>query len=287
MKLFKMKSKKLNWKEFVQYYADALRETAAENVEIAWGEDMDSTDIIITGPAPNQQKFQVYAGNHYLRYLENPDDLQDIVDFAVQALVNIWGNEHAEISRDTIFPTIKPLSYIEEFRQRVAASNQNADEMMKIRPLAGDLVVFYVCDMGSSYKNISVEDCQKLGIANDEELFTLAVDNLSDYIRKNQNLSFRKSHENSLHLLTFDEVLDASLLLLLEKILTLCEIEFADHVAIAVPSRDCLLICDANDQSALAHMQEMIDDNMDNSAYAISRYIYRLENGQIRLLQQH
>lgn len=35
MNFFKMKDKKLNWKEFVQYYADTMHETAAEKVEIA------------------------------------------------------------------------------------------------------------------------------------------------------------------------------------------------------------------------------------------------------------
>ncbi|XXQ68781.1 DUF1444 family protein [Neisseriaceae bacterium B1] len=282
-----MKDKKLNRKEFVQYYADTMHETAAEKVEIAWGEDMDSTDIVVTGPAPDSLEYRLYAGNHYLRYLDNPADLEEIVDSAVQAVVNIWEEPQKEISRDMIFPTIKPLSYIDEFRERVSANNQNPDKMIKIRPLAGDLMVFYVCDLGSSYKNISDEDCQKLGIASDNELFELAVDNLSNYIRENQNLGFQQSDSNSLHLLTLDDVLDASLLLLLEKILELGEFEFAKNVVIGVPSRDCLLICDANDESALAQMQQIIDDNMENSPYSISPELYRLENGQIRLLHQH
>lgn len=285
--LFKEKDKKLNWKEFVQYYADAISKTSAQNVEIKWGEDMDSTDIIVIGPAPDNTKFELYAGNHYLRYLENPESLQDVVDFSVQSLENIWQSENIEMSREQIFPTIKPFTYIEEFFQRVLESNKNPDEMMKIRPLAGDLVVFYVCDMGSSYKNIGDEDCQKLGIANDDELFELAVANLDNYIRENQNLNYRQSNENSLHQLTLDEVLDASLLLLLEKILEKGEFKFANNVAIAVPSRNCLLICDANDEAALAQMQEIIDDDMEHSAYAISSHIYRLDKGKICLLHQH
>lgn len=278
------KSKIMDWREFTEYFAQAVESKIDCTAEIEWGEDLEETTVHLH--LSNGLAAAVYLGNRYAHYRQNPDSLEEIIEETVQTVAQI-GNSEATLARENIFPTIKPLAYVEEIKrlyQEDGRQEHIAD--LYFRPVAGDMVVVYMVDTGPSYRSLSRSEWADAEIADEDALHELAVENLENHIRQEQSLGYRHS-ENGLYQIYFNDVLDASLILLLEKIIDLAELDLAPYPVFAVPSRNLLLVCAADNQAALAQMQEMIDEEMPDSAYAISPLLYCLKNGQISLFNTH
>lgn len=276
-------NKVMDWREFTEYFIREVEAKTGSTSETEWGADLEETTVRLN--LPNGFSAEIYLGNRYAQYRQNPEGLDEIIDETVQTVAQI-GNP-AALARENIFPTIKPAAYIEEIRryhQQEGREEQMAD--FCYRPLSGDLVVMYVADTGPSYRSLFRSDWADVGIADEAQLHALALDNLQHLIRQEESLGYRRS-DKGLYQIYFNDVLDASLILLLEDIIGWAGLDLAPHPVFAVPSRNLLLVCAADNQAALQEMQEIVDKEMSDSPYTISPLPYILKNGQINLFNTH
>ncbi|MDO4433340.1 MAG: DUF1444 family protein [Alysiella sp.] len=278
--LFPKKQTVMNWREFAEYFTEEIQQNIDGTAEIEWGDDLENTTVHLN--LNNGSTAEMYLGNHFARYQQNPDDLPEIIAKTLAAVAHLGKDETQEIEREQIFPTIKSaesLNYLVQMHQK---EGKNPTEHLCIRPLAGDITLIYMVDTGDSLKSLNHDDVAQLGIENDEMLHQIALENLENYLRESENLGYRQS-ENGLYQIYLDDVFDASLILLLEKIVERAELDVAPYPVFAVPARDMLLVCAADNQAALAQMQEIIDDVMQDSSYCISAQKYCLKNGHMAL----
>lgn len=274
----------MDWRGFTEYFTQAVESRLSCRAEIEWGEDLEDTTVHLH--LPNGLAAQVYLGNRYAHYRQNPDSLDEIIEETVESAAQI-GHPEATLARENIIPTIKSAAYADEIR-RLYQEGGREEQMAELyfRPVAGDMVVVYMVDTGPSYRTLSRSEWADLQIADENELHELAVDNLRNYLNQEQNLGYRNS-DNGLYQIYLNDVLDASLILLLEPIIDAAELNFAPYPVFAVPSRSMLLVCAADNQAALAQMQEIVADEIEESGYAVSPLLYCLKNGQISLFNAH
>lgn len=274
----------MDWREFTEYFAQTIEAQVDGQLEIEWGSDLEDTTVYLN--LGNGANASLYLGNHFARYRENPEELPEIIEQTMTIVVQIGNEEERIVQPENIFPMIKSTVWLDNLAQMYQKDGKDPTEHLCIQPLAGDIALIYMVDMGSSFKSLNRDEWAQAGIENDEMLHTIALENLEHYLRQEHNLGYRHS-DNGLYQISLDEVLDASLIVLLEKILDLAELNLAPYPVFAVPARNMLLVCAADNQAALAQMQEIIDDEMADSPYVISSFIYCLKNGQIQLFNMH
>ena len=71
-KLFGREPKTMDWRQFIQHFAERIRRDCAADVQIEWGESLEDT-VLQVGEG------RLYLGNHYARYLQNPADLDALL----------------------------------------------------------------------------------------------------------------------------------------------------------------------------------------------------------------
>jgi len=67
-KLFGREPKTMDWRQFIQHFAERIRRDCATDVQIEWGESLEDTMLQVG-------EGRLYLGNHYARYLQSPADL--------------------------------------------------------------------------------------------------------------------------------------------------------------------------------------------------------------------
>lgn len=283
-KLFKNTNTIMDWREFTEYFSQQIQQNIDGKIEIEWADDLENTTVHLY--LNNGQQAGMYLGNHFIRYQNNPEDLPEIIEQTLAIVRQIGNDEREETQRDNIFPFIKHNEWVDTIIEAAQKEDNNPLQYLNIRQLAGDIWIIYMVDTGGSFRSLHRDEAEQLGIENDDMLHSLAIENLENYMRQEQNLGYRQSEEG-LFQIYLDNVLDASLILLLEKIIDRTELDFSPYPVFAVPSRDMLLVCAANNKPALEQMQEMIENVMQDSAYCISEQIYCIRNGEIALFHIH
>ena len=61
-KLFGREPKTMDWRQFIQHFAEHIRRDCAVDAQIEWGESLEDT-VLQVGEG------RLYLGNHYARYL--------------------------------------------------------------------------------------------------------------------------------------------------------------------------------------------------------------------------
>lgn len=283
-KFFKRKPKPMDWQQFTEYLSQQVAERTGCRAEIEWGGDLEDTYIYFDWPEEDDRaKLTAYFGNHFAKYRQNPDELDDIADALI---ASIEQSQDQEISADIIMPVVKSQDFVENVRNLYRENGDNPDDVV-LRHLAGDIFVMYVFNYPDSLQSLSRSDAEELGLNSEAEIFDIAFENLENHILGLESFQLIGSENDSLKMIALDGLFDASLVLVLDKIIRNAELPFSDGTVFAVPARDLLLICDARDENAVARMQEIMQEEMSETAYGISGELFLLQNGQISLFASH
>ena len=116
----------------------------------------------------------------------------------------------------------------------------------------------------------------ELGIADEAALHDKAIANLRQYAMSRIEA---EAYDGGIHRLVLDGFLDAALLLILPQIIDTSD--FPHGIITAVPARDALIYCDANDPDAIRILQEIAQDLFAAAPYAVSAHLYRLKDGEL------
>lgn len=277
-KLFK--SKPMDWRGFVSYFAERLQSKHRLDTEIRWGSSLDDTSVLIL-LGEGQDNPCAYLGNHYAHYLQNPEALDEIIALNAK-VVREMAEADGTMTVDNILPIIKDTAFLNNLLSQNHDPLPDAETLLLYRPLADNLLVMYVAHMGNVMHSFGAKDMERLGIPDTDALHRIALANL----RRETAGKLRTEHlENS----TLTQVIsnddnESALILILDDILANDRQLTADPV-FAIPSRDFLALCSPSDHDAVAAMLEIAREIAQNDPYAVSEQLYQYHNGTITLFQ--
>lgn len=273
----------MDWKAFVNYYTDHAAQQLEQPVDIEWGDDIEQTTIRL--PDGQGGSMAGYLGNLYAQYCQSPNDLENLVTSAIDAVmeaISTINNEQPSDMQTHIFPVLKNREWVANYYEQVRQAypdNAIKDDLI-YKPMAGDLVLTYALALNNSIHYLTEKGLQEQQITQ-EDLFDLAMQNFLDYIKKDHP-SLRPSNNTTLMLFELDDgTYNASLLLYVHKLLNAAELPFADDCICAVPTRETFLACAADDSDAIAEMRLIAAEFAEQSPYRVSDYLYRVTNGNI------
>ena len=270
-KLFGRAPKTMDWRQFIQHFAEHIRRDCAVDAQIEWGESLEDT-VLQVGEG------KLYLGNHYARYLQSPADL-DVLLAANAAMVRQIMAERPPARAEQLFPVIQNGLWLEHLRQMTQVSGTEPEESVIYRPIAGDLVLLYMLDTGEAMRSFSREDAVAAGLADDA-----ALANLRQYMQG--KIQIEHIEESSLTQILLDSNYDASLILLLNEILPSDPVLPANPV-LAIPARNVLILCNPSDERAIATLKVAAAQIAEEGPYTISTLLYQYHNGEISLFQPH
>lgn len=273
-KLFGGKQKPLNWVQFTELFAQRISRDCAVEVNIEWGGDLEDT-ALLAGSA------QLYLGNHYARYRQSPDILEEILSASVQVLRQMAEHEDSPLSKEDIMPAIKPTDWLSEMARLQSENNEEPEKATIHESLAGDIVLTYVLDKGTFMRGLSQAVLSETGLT-ETALRQTALDNLRHKIQN--RLRIETSPQTGLRQVIFDSNYDASLALILGEILP---DDLPANPIFAIPSRDALFVCSPANDDALNEMQQLSTEIYADSPYTISPHLYQYANGKISLFRPH
>ena len=277
-KLFK--SKLMDWRGFVSYFAERLQSKHRLDTEIRWGSSLDDTSVLIL-LGEGQDNPCAYLGNHYAHYLQNPEALDEIIALNAK-VVREMAEADSTMTVDNILPIIKDTAFLNNLLSQNHDPLPDAETLLLYRPLADNLLVMYVAHMGNIIRSFGTKDMERLGIPYTDALHSIALANL----RRETAGKLRTEHlENG----TLTQVIsnddnESALILILDDILANDRQLTADPV-FAIPSRDFLALCSPSDHDAVAAMLEIAREIAQNDPYAVSEQLYQYHNGTITLFQ--
>ncbi|MEZ7688168.1 DUF1444 domain-containing protein [Neisseria sp. 20925_1_37] len=277
-KLFK--SKLMDWRGFVSYFAERLQSKHRLDTEIRWGSSLDDTSVLIL-LGEGQDNPCAYLGNHYAHYLQNPEALDEIIALNAK-VVREMAEADSTMTVDNILPIIKDTAFLNNLLSQNHDPLPDAETLLLYRPLADNLLVMYVAHMGNIIRSFGTKDMERLGIPDTDALHSIALANL----RRETAGKLRTEHlENG----TLTQVIsnddnESALILILDDILANDRQLTADPV-FAIPSRDFLALCSPSDHDAVAAMLEIAREIAQNDPYAVSEQLYQYHNGTITLFQ--
>ncbi|HHK5608714.1 TPA: DUF1444 domain-containing protein [Neisseria cinerea] len=277
-KLFK--SKPMDWRGFVNYFAERLQSEHRLDTKIHWGSSLDDTSVLIL-LGEGQDNPCAYLGNHYAHYLQNPEALNEIIALNAK-VVREMAEADGTMTVDNILPVIKDTAFLNNLLSQNHDPLPDAETLLLYRPMAGDLLVMYVAHMGNVMRSFGAKDMERLGIPDTDALHSIALANL----RRETSGKLRTEHlENSTltQVITNDDN-ESALILILDDILA-NDRQLPANPVFAIPSRDFLALCSPSDHDAVAAMLEIALEVAQNDPYAVSEQLYQYHNGTITLFQ--
>ncbi|MFD1244798.1 hypothetical protein [Paralysiella testudinis] len=288
-KLFGGKNQPMSWRDFTLHYAEQCQQQLDIQPEIEWGDDLKNTTVHIV--LPNGTQTASYLGNYYRLYQQQPDMLDSIMRQATGALAQMGANTadkpDTATQKQHIFPVIKNTEWLATTQAQLKnMPGAVVDDIFIIEPLVGDLLLTYVIDDAQAMRFLAAAEAQELGLGDQATLWDQASTNLQRYAA-NKVAAHRLSPQHSLHQLTLDNTYDASLLLFIGYLIDALQLSLPGHPVIAVPARNELLLCGANDAAAVAEMKQKVAAIGTDSGYLISSQLYQLKADTLGLFQSH
>ena len=275
-KLFRKKPA-LDWRAFTEHFADRARERGY-SVEIHWGEDLGRSSISFSRADDNA--YTAYLDAVWQEYQNEPGALDALIDARLDVLDQMTESTAAP-DASQIFPNVKADAWLEAAKAMRRDGGADPDEILS-QPLAGDIHLVYMLDAGNAFRDMHRSELGELGIADEAALHDTAFTNLRQYAASRIET---EAYDGGIHRLVLDGFLDAALLLILPQIID--SADFPHGIIAAVPARDALIFCDADNNAAIRNLQEITAELFAAAPYAVSAYLYHLHDGTIRLHAPH
>lgn len=272
----------MDWREFTQYIGGRIAAHYGERVKVEyeWGDSLE--DSILCADFAAGRRFACYMGNHYLQYRQFPEHLAQIEQTIIASLSDFAQERTTDSGQ--ILPIIRSRAWLEELRANIEANQGGSmEESLMLRPLVGDCLLLYALDYEHGMQILLKSHAQSLGLAV-QDLPALALDNLRTYAAARE-IGYGRAETAAVFQMTLDETYDSSLLLLFGDMMAGIGHKPQAEYAVAVPSRDCLLFCSAQDGEAVAALRHFVRSRFEEAAYPLSPEIYRYRQGTLSIWQ--
>jgi uncharacterized protein YtpQ (UPF0354 family) len=232
---------------------------------------------LIVKPAKGGE-YQVYLGNAYLQYQNDPERLEEILKVYVSQTKAIAARaaEDNKLDRTRIVPIIKDRAWLEEISRNLKAKTGDGKLENIYEDFNEDLVIVYAEDTGQSLSYFTQKQLDAAGIQR-SGLRALAVANLKRIVPK-----YEIGRLQAVSRIKADEGYDACLLLFGELWAGL-EAKSGD-IVVAIPARDVLLFTPASDRQGVAKIGDYAEKIARDSAYALTGRLFLYRNGRFERL---
>lgn len=277
-KLFGGKSKLMDWRGFCQHFADAANREPGVSAVIEWADTLRDTYIAITAQG-QPESGRLYVANAYAQYSQDPEGLDGLL---AAHLAVMRQTVSSAVEGGQIRITLKNASWLDEMRE---LNGPSTEELPLCEPLAGDILLVYMLDLGAAMRSMTQADAEKLGLSDRAKLRETALDNIRRLIRQD-GVETERAEGHSLCQIRLDGFYDTALVLLLDEILHDDDVLAANPV-FAVPARDALLLCNPADEESLYALADLTRQAYGESAYTVSDILYQYHKGNISIFQSH
>ncbi len=217
----------------------------------------------------------------YEDYQAQPETLEQLIEHILASLRQLNRDRHtagfAEIS-DRVFPMLKPMQLLNSVRERKLP-------MLIYRPFLSELIVSYVIDETSSVAYLNEEHLEQWGIG-EQDIHAAALANLRQ--RTETMVQYTTVGEGSqrLYIYSSQDGYDATRILLPE-LLEQWRPQINGRMVIGIPNRDFLIAFGDSDQIVVTNILRQIQVDMQQQAYGLTDQLFTIEQGQVRLYEEH
>ena len=220
-------------------------------------------------------ELDIYLDNTYDTYTSGSRSLQE----AFNDQINSIRSQQAAYSNNSIksiFPVLKPKSYLEIVKKQLRDSGYDKDGLpFYLETLNSDIYIMYVFDTPESMRFVSREDIEKLNIET-SLVRSIATKNLDNYYHKigAQLQQLDTGGNGTVYMFTADENYEASVLIstfLFDKVNFILNGEFV----VFVPARNTVLIVPSQDTVGIKLASKLALQGYSELGYSISPYAYK------------
>lgn len=270
---------------FADRYAAVLRD-AWPQAQLSITHGALASDTRIDWSLPDGFKATHFLGNCYLRYLDAPEALGDVLAdqlASARAMQRKFesaggddGIDRAERAKTLILPVLKTRGWHEIALQQARSFGPAARMPFIVEALAGDLVLSYVEDTPESMSFLSPGEAERRGLDGDA-LRAQALNNLSKFLPE---LDVQGGEGR--YLVRLDRNYDASMVLLFE--LWRDRVQVQGDPVFAIAARDEVMVCGSEDAESLASLRDIAAQISRSSAYNLSQDLYVFRDGRLQMM---
>lgn len=270
----------LDWQAFVNLFAERIAALSdAPELQIDWGDSIAET--LLNLRLSDERELSCYLGNHYQRYLQSPEDLEDIVQIVLNSIAEV--RQESPARAEQIMPVIRSHEWLASIAAAQSAPLEEVKKRFFIRTIAGDLLLAYALDMASGMQILTAEHAAEMAL-DIEQVHEIAKQNFLRYAQDSE-LSCAKAETQEIYQALLDDNYDSSLLLFFSDVLAGAGLNANAAYIFAIPERQSLLFCPAENAAAIAALREMTQEMYANAAYPVSAVLYHYQQGEVRLHQ--
>lgn len=248
--------------KFTTIYRDSLKNRFPES------EFKIDSSLSITGNL-GDGNLNFYLNNAYSEYKLDPKFPGEIISKHITSVSKLL-KQMNNLSVNSIYPVIKPASYIDELPTLMKTSKEEIESMLVYEKYNDQLTIFYVKDTETSIGYLSKEDVKKLNLYQDD-LYKIATDNLRSLLLGTQLLEMSNMKAYGI---AAGGTYEASFILL-EEFWNQENMPVEGDYIIGIPNRDLVFITGSNNKSEIKKLREVVANSFANYSYPVSPYLFK------------
>ncbi len=218
-------------------------------------------------------EFTSYLDNAYALYLQDPDEIESVLEQYVSGLMESALESEEALSIERVIPIIKDTAWGQEMIALM--KEQGAEKLPEYyqETLADGLAIYYAEDRPSSISYLTLQDLE----ATEVELSTLrsiAITNLKSMLPEIEIYGGA-----GLFMIVAGGNFEASLLLV-DDIWQAENFAIDGDIVIAIPARDMLLVSGTENKDQLKKLIEMTEESYAESSYYLTKQLYVRKHGK-------
>jgi uncharacterized protein YtpQ (UPF0354 family) len=217
----------------------------------------------------------------YEDYQAQPDALEPLITHILATLRQLNRDRHTAgfgAISERVFPMLKPVRLLASVRERNLP-------MLIYRPFLGELIVSYVIDETSSVAYVNEEHLERWAIG-DQDIHAAALANLRRRTETMVQYTTVGDGNQRLYMYSSQDGYDATRILLPE-LLEQWQAQISGRMVIGIPNRDFLIAFGDSDQIVATNILRQIQVDAQQKAYGLTDQLFMIEQGQIRLYEEH
>lgn len=256
---------------FGQRYAEQLGNALGVPVKLGFDESHDTPVLEIDTEDGN--RLSLSLRNRFLHWHKSPQTLHEQLAYDVETIKATMATMRGEgepARSERIYPVIKHQDW---GMPTTGTAHPEEIQSSHVRiALCGDLILTFVLDSEHSMRYVNQGILDELGIADHESLFEQARKNFAAYAQTETRIELQG---NGVYRVLLDNVYDASLILFLGPLLEQSGLPLRGRdVAFAVPARNALLLCAADDANAVIDLRAQVMEIINSAPHVISQTLY-------------
>lgn len=226
--------------------------------------------LTLKGPAGVE--LGVFLGNAYDEYVQDPSKQSEIIARYIGSILES-AQHYVRVRPERIVPVIKDRSWLDDMRKARACGESCSASDPVVDDYNGDLVIVYAEDTPTSTRYFAADELSGIGVER-RDIRALAVGNLR------RILPAVEMHRGPLVSMVVAGGDYVASLVLLDELWSENRFDVDGDIVIAVPSRDVLLLANADNKESINKLSELAKTAANDSSYWLTSQLFVYRGGQ-------